>query len=118
MALHTELAIYKAAYDLNRLTIALMRHVPKDARPVFGRKLAEEGLDIATLIFRANCARDKVPHLDQLIERVQAAELLFRLFRDCQLISTKHYAQAALLTTSVSKQATGWRKHSASSPAA
>jgi hypothetical protein len=70
------------------------------------------------LIYRANVARDKVPHLSELLERVQLAELLLRLSRDKRFVSTTQYARAIALTAAIGKQANGWRKASASSPVA
>jgi len=118
MALHTDLAIYKVAYDLFRDVTALTRNMPRDFKLSLGGRIRDEALAIVVLIFRANVARDKVPHISDLLERVQVVELLLRLSRDMQFISTKQYAQAIQLTSSVSKQGHGWRKHSASSPAA
>ena len=77
---------------------------------------ADEGVEIVVLIFRANVARDKAPHLGTLIERLQVAELLLRLSKDKRLISISQYAKAIELTNSVGKQAGGWRR-SALSPA-
>jgi len=52
-----------------------------------------------------------------LLERLQVVELILRLSKDMRLISTKQYAQVVELTEEVGKQATGWKKHSAASPA-
>ena len=118
MALHTSLPIYKVAYDLLSVATDVVRNMPRDYKASIGTRIREECVDLVVLIFRANCARDKVPHLDLLLERLQVAELLFRLSRDKRFISTKQYAQAVELTSQVGKQATGWRKHSAASPVA
>jgi len=118
MALHTSLPIYKVAYDLLSVATDVVRNMPRDYKASIGARIREECVDLVVLIFRANCARDKVPHLDLLLERLQVAELLFRLSRDKRFISTKQYAQAVELTSQIGKQATGWRKHSAVSPVA
>jgi len=73
-------------------------------------------VDMVLLIFKANCARDKVPHLDTLLERLEELNLLLRLCRDKRFISTSQYAKAIELTASVGKQTNGWRKHNASPP--
>lgn len=116
MGLHTELPIYKVAYDLFDMSTELAKNMPRDFKQSVGGKLRDECLEITVLIFRANCARDKAPHLGGLIERLQVAELLLRLARDKHLISTGQYAAAIRLTGSLGKQANGWRK-SALSPA-
>jgi hypothetical protein len=116
MAQTTHLPIYKVAYDLLGLVTDLVRNMPRDSKQTIGFKINQECVEIVVLIFRANCARDKAPHLEDLIEHLQVIELLLRLSRDKRLISTKGYAQAIELTGSVGKQAGGWRR-SALSPA-
>ena len=112
--LHTDLPIYKAAYDLLRVVIDATRNMPRDLKRTLGEKIAQEVIDIEVLVFRANVARDKAPYLDKLIERLQSAELLIRLSRDMRAISTKQYAEIVQLSGSVGKQARGWRRASAS----
>jgi hypothetical protein len=114
MALHTSLPIYKDAYDLFDAIVDLAKNMPRDYKASIGSKLRDECIEIITLVFRANTARDKAEHLSNLIERLQVAELLLRLSRDKRLISIPQYAGAIQLTNSVGRQATGWRKASAS----
>lgn len=118
MASPTQLPIYKVAYDLFRSIMEMVRNIPRDLKQLVGSRLATEAMEIVTLIFRANEAVDKVPHLNELIERIGVINLQLRLSHDMRLISTKQYAAAIALTDLVGKQAGGWRKHSASSPAA
>ena len=94
MALHTELPIYKVAYDLLGITTDLVRNMPRDFKQSIGVKLRDECVEIVVLIFKANCAMEKTTYLDLLIERLQVSELLLRLSRDKRLISTQGYAQA------------------------
>ena len=117
MAIHTELPIHKVAYDLLLVAIELVKNMPRDFKLSVGGEIRNECVAIMTLVFRANVARDKAPHLLDLVERVQVAELLLRASRDLRFISTGQYARAIQLTASIGKQANGWRK-SASSPAA
>lgn len=112
--LHTNLPIYKVAYDLLDVVTDLVKNMPRDFKTSIGSKISQECVEIVVLIFRANCARDKAPHLGELIERLQVSELLLRLSRDKRLISTGQYAKAIALTNSVGKQAGGWRRASAS----
>ena len=116
MALHTQLPIYKVAYDLLDVITDLAKNMPRDFKVSIGGKLRDECVEIVVLIFRANVARDKVGHIGTLIERLQVAELLLRLSRDKRLISIGQYAKAIELTISIGKQAGGWRR-SALSPA-
>ena len=116
MAIHTRLPIYKVAYDLLRGVTEATKDMPRDFKASIGAQVRNECVMLTVLIFRANSARDKVPHLSELLERLQVAELLLRLSHDMRLISTKQYSAAIALTDSVGKQANGWRK--ASSPVA
>lgn len=116
MALHTTLDIHKTAYDLFDAVMDLVKNMPRDFKVSMGGKLRDECLAIIVLIFRANTAREKEPHLLSLIERLQVIELMLRLSRDKRLIATSHYANAIKLTNSIGRQANGWRKHS-NSPA-
>ena len=118
MALHSQLPIYRVAYDLLGLATDVTRSMPRDFRTSIGAQLRAECVDLVVLIFRANVARNKVTHLETLLERLQVAELLFRLSRDKRLISTGQYAQAIRLTDSVGKQANGWRRNAAAAPVA
>ena len=118
MALHSELPIYKVAYDLCDYAVDLVRNMPRDVKGVIGGELRDQCLALVVRIFRANVARDKVVHLTDLIERLQVAEVLLRLSRDKRFISIAQYARAVELTSAIGKQAGGWRKSSASPPVA
>lgn len=118
MAATNNLPIYKVAYDLFGVVTDAVRNMPRDVKQLVGARVATEAMDIVVLIFRANAARNKVPHLDDLLERLEVINLLLRLARDKRFIATKQYAAAIALTDQVGKQAGGWRKaSSASSPA-
>ena len=116
MAIHTNLPIYREAYRLLDVITELARNMPREFKSSIGGKLRDECVDICVLIFRANTMRDRAGHLLDLIERLQVAELLLRLSRDKRLISTEQYATAIEITTSIGKQANGWRR-AALSPA-
>ena len=115
MALHTTLNIHKVAYDLFDAIMDLAKNMPRDFKASIGGKLRDECIEILVLIFRANVASEKAPHLISLIERLQVCELLLRLSRDKRLISTGQYARAIELTGSIGKQANGWRRSATSS---
>jgi len=88
MALHQTLPIYKVAYDLLDVVTDLVKNMPRSFKQSIGGKISGECIEIVTLVFRANCATNKAPHLGELLERLQVAELLLRLSRDKRLIST------------------------------
>jgi hypothetical protein len=117
MALHSDLPIYKVTYDLLGLIVQVARNMPRDVKQQLGGDLRGECVRIVVLIFRANVARDKAPHLLELVERVQVVQLLVRLAHDLRFIPQKQYAAAIALTDQVGKQANGWRR-SVSSPVA
>lgn len=113
MANHTTLPIYKVAYDLLDAITDLAKNMPRDFKSSIGGKLRDECVEIVVLIFRANVAAEKGCHLGALIERLQVTELLLRLSKDKRLISVCQYAKSIELTSSIGKQASGWRKSTA-----
>lgn len=110
MAIHTALPIYKVAYDLLDVVTDLVKNMQRDFKRSIGEKINAECIEITVLVFRANVAQDKSPHLMELIERLQVIELLVRLAMDKRLISRVAYAKAVDLSTSIGKQANGWRR--------
>lgn len=116
MAIHTELPIYKVAYELLELVAKLAKNMPRDYKQSLGGKLRDECLEISVLVFRANVSEQKSQHLLKLIEHQLVAELLLRLACDMRLISQTQWAKAIELTTSIGKQANGWRNKAAQRP--
>lgn len=78
MAIHTNLPIYKVTYELFSHVTQITRNMPRDFRLSVGGKIRDECVELLVLIFRANSAADKTPHLGALVERLQVAELLLR----------------------------------------
>ncbi|RFP19133.1 four helix bundle protein [Duganella sp. BJB475] len=118
MSLHKDLPIYKATYELMLLAMNLIKNMRRDFKTTVGQKINAECLELSTLVYRANVAIDKVPYLNKLLEHVQVAELLFRLATDLKLITLAQYAAAIAITSSIGRQANGWRgKKTASLPA-
>ncbi len=115
MSLHSDLPIYKVAYELFLGVTGMTKNMPRDFKQSVGGEIRQEALSIVMLIFRANAARDKTPHLQALLEHLVVLELLLRLSHDMRFISSAQYATVVALTISVGKQAKGWIK-SASSP--
>jgi len=117
MALHFSLPIYRSVYELLKLVTEVSRNMPRDYKQSIGGRVRDECVTLTVLVFRANCATDKMPYLDALREHLQVAELLVRLACDLRCISKAQYARIVALTDSVGKQASGWRRY-ATSPAA
>lgn len=63
MALHTQLPIYQVAEKLFWLVDDLILNMQRDIKQRIGQRIANECTDITVLVFRANVAEDKVPHL-------------------------------------------------------
>ena len=117
MALHTELEIHKAAEDLFGLSIDLIRHIPRDLKQLMGAKIRDECLQVLVLVGRANMAREKLPHLNLLLESIWMINHLLRALTNKGFISKGQHARAMKLTASVGRQANAWKKHAAA-PAA
>lgn len=117
MALHTQLPIYRVAEDLLDAVTDLVTNMKKDFKFSIGRKISEESIEVIVLIFRANVAENKAPHLTELIERLQVIEPLLRLSMNKGKISKGAYAKVIEITTSIGKQANGWRSSAASKSA-
>ena len=119
MALHTQLPIYKVTYNLLALATKLTANMHRDFKRSLGDDLRKDCVTLSRLVYRANAACNKVPHLEALIETLQVVELTFRLSVDMRLISQGQYASAIDLTGQIGKQAQGWKRHTLSaSPAA
>lgn len=111
MALHTELPIYKVAYDLLTVANDYVINMPRQVKHAIGNRVTDLCAELVLLIVKANCARDKVPFIDTIIERVSEANMWLRLCQDKKYISKGQYAKAIELASSVGKQANGWKKH-------
>ena len=53
MATHTQLPIYKAAYDLLDIVTDLVKNMRRDFKRSIGEKIASECIEITILVFRA-----------------------------------------------------------------
>lgn len=82
MALHTQLPIYKVAYDLLDVVTDLVKNMPRDFKQSVGSKISQECVEIVVLIFRANCAREKATHLGDLIDMPQDAFIAVQELHD------------------------------------
>jgi hypothetical protein len=113
MAQTKTIPIYKPAFDLLSMSIDVTRSIPRDFNRLFGEEIRKECVGLMLFIFKANSARDKVPYIEKLLERIQVVELLLRVSFDKKWISHKQYANAIKLTDNIGKQAMGWKKYSA-----
>src|SRR3989344_6405613 len=117
MALHTDLEIHKVAEELLGLSLDLVRNIPRDLKQVVGAKIRDECLQVLVLIGRANMTRDKLPHINLLLESIWMLNYLLRALTNRGLISKGQHAKAMMMTVSIGRQANAWKK-SATAPAA
>jgi len=117
MAMHTELAIYKASMGLLHMATTMTRNIPRDLKQSLGKRMIDECIEVLMLIARANATQDKRPHLTLLVEKVQVVEFLMRLFKYNRFISIPQHAQAIEVTASIGKQANAWKRSTPTAPA-
>lgn len=112
MAQYQHLPIYKQTYDILLRTMTATKDFPREYKYTLGQKMKEELMELVVMIYRANSAADKVQHIETILERVQAFQLLMRLSHDIKILTRRHYAALAEMTESLGKQAQGWLKSS------
>lgn len=112
MALHTDTAIYKATYDLTRMTTQFVAGMPRNYKMDFGAELRRRCMGLVMRVYEANTADDRSGILQRMRQEVEAVNLMLRLAVDLRLISRGQYANAIAITESIGRQATGWQKHS------
>lgn len=117
MAMHTELDIHKDAENLLGLALDLVRGIPRDMKLVIGSKIRDECLTVLVLIGRANMAREKLEHLNSLLESIWMINHLLRALVNKQFISIPQHARAMKITAAVGRQANAWKKKFATAPA-
>jgi len=117
MGLHHNLTIYQTAYELLSLATDITRNIPRDLKAGLGAHIRNECVSILLLIARANSAKQKEPHLVELLERKETIEFLMRVLKDKKFIGIKQHAAAMRVTVSLGKQANGWKRYSTPSPA-
>lgn len=105
------LPIYRAGYDLLQMVTQMIKNFSRDYRPTLGQRLHAECVNLVVLVYRANAARDKAPHLAAMLESLQVVEMLLQLASDLHLISRNQYARTIQLTDGIGKQASGWANY-------
>ncbi len=112
MAQYEHLPIYKQTYDILLRTMTATKDFPREYKHTLGQKIKDELTELVILIYRANSAKDKRQHIESILERVQAVQLLMRLSHDIKILPRRHYAALSEMTESLAKQAQGWLKSS------
>ncbi len=112
MAQYEHLPIYKQTYDILLRTMTATKNFPREYKYTLGQKIKDELIDIVILIYRANSAKNKEQHIQEIMERIQAVQLLMRLSHDMKILPRRHYAALSEMTENLGKQAQGWLKSS------
>jgi hypothetical protein len=118
MALHTDTPIYKSTYSLSLLTAKLVANMPRNYKMSFGADFHRQCLGLVMRVYQANTSPDRLDILNQMRQEIEAVNLSLRLCVDLRLISRGQYGEAILITDDISKQATGWKKHTENAQAA
>jgi hypothetical protein len=82
MAQYQHLPIYKQAYDVLLRTMTATKDFPREYKFTLGQKIKDELTELVVMIYRANTAMNKKQHIESILERIQAIQLLMRLCHD------------------------------------
>lgn len=85
---------------------------PREYKYTLGQKLKDELTELVVMIYRANSTINKKQHIESILERVQAIQLLMRLSHDIRVLPRSHYAALSEMTDMLGRQAQGWLKSS------
>ena len=105
------LAVYKTAMELVVHIEIVVRGFSRYHKYALGTDLSQQSRDLVTGIIRANSARDKLPALEDLRQKLEAFQVLLRIGKEVKAFSGfDSYAQAAELAVALSRQNEGWIK--------
>jgi hypothetical protein len=99
-------------YDILLRTMTATKDFPREYKYTLGQKIKDELIELVVMIYRANSAADKAQHIESIVERVQAIQLMMRLSHDMKILPRRHYAALSEMTDSLAKQAQGWLRSS------
>jgi hypothetical protein len=109
MALHSELPVYKASYDLMLTVFQFVKDFSREYKYSVGDALKNETMGLMTLLFRANSRTDREAVLQEARERVEVIRLYVRLMHDLHQVSVKRFVHLNMRVETVSKQLAGWQ---------
>ena len=112
MAQYQHLPIYKQTYDVLLRVMVATRDFPREYKFTLGQQLKDELIELVVMIYRANSAESKKQHIESILERIQAIQLLTRLSHDMRVLARRHYAALSEMTDNLGRQAQGWLKSS------
>src|SRR5580693_7214406 len=86
MAQYQHLPIYKQTYDVLLRTMTATKEFPREYKYTLGQKIKDELIELVVMIYRAISAADKAQHIESIVERVQAMQLMMRLAHDMKIL--------------------------------
>ncbi|HRR50019.1 MAG TPA: four helix bundle protein [Bacteroidales bacterium] len=107
-----KLQIYKDSYLLAGKLYQAMPQMDKMHRHVIGTKILDCALDLFKWISLANQSREKgerMRYLDSFLSTFEQLRVYLRICNDFKLLKLSTLSDIYLLTTSISKQLSGWR---------
>jgi hypothetical protein len=114
MARYDHLPIYRAAFDLAVHIEKTVRHFSRYHKYSLGTELREGSRGLLARIVEANTSRERGPVLDQLGQELEQFSVLVRLCHAAgACASTRAYLHVAEQLLGITKQNTGWRRHTA-----
>lgn len=111
MARYEHLPIYKKAMEVAVYFEKIVKNFSRYNKYTLGSELRIMSREIVKLIIKANSAREKLPVLHELRERLEELKVLIRISKEAQAFKGfKSFQHAIEGTVSVSKQNEGWIK--------
>ncbi|NTU50242.1 MAG: four helix bundle protein, partial [Desulfobulbaceae bacterium] len=92
MAQYQHLPIYKKTYDILLRTMVATKGFPREYKFTLGQKIKDELIELVVVIYRANSAANKTQHIESILERIQAIQLMMRRCHDMRILARSHYA--------------------------
>jgi hypothetical protein len=112
MATYDNLPIYKASYELLVEIFKFTQNFSREFKYTLGERLKNETIELITCIFRANSRYEKFDTIQKAREHIEIIRLYMRLLKDLEQVGTRKFVDINERIENVSKQLTGWQKHS------
>ncbi len=110
MARSETLPIYVDTYNLVKTVFGCTVKFSREHKFVLGAQLNEHVLDLCCLVMKAHHAQNRLPVLDDFLCLMEKVRLELRLSVDFYLMTYKQFADLALQTEKIEKQAIAWQK--------
>jgi len=111
MAHYEHLPIYKAAMDLCVYFEKIVRNFDRHHKYILGSDLRKRAIRAATLVIKANDAKNKLPLLLKLKDTLDEMKILIRIAKEVKAFhSFKSFTVSVRLLDSITRQCMGWIK--------